>query len=79
MPENNENQQDTLEYPHVSNMTPNILTQKHIRSNYAIIRLGAAADRPTSGNPQTVFYFSTDTYVLSYWTGSAWVDNAAFS
>lgn len=64
---------------HISNATPNIYTQKHIRSDYALINLGLAADRPVEGNAQIIFYFATDTFVLSYWTGEAWKSGSAFS
>ena len=74
MPDNNKN-----EYPHVSEQTPGILTQKHIRSDYALIKIGTAANRPTSGNAQVILYFATDTFVMSYWTGTAWVSGSAFS
>lgn len=35
-------------------------------------RTGVAASRPSSGRFTGDMYFSTDTFVLSAWTGSAW-------
>ncbi len=71
----NQNPDDQQEYGHASNQTPNILTQKHIRSDFAIIRVGLSTDRPTTGNSQLIFWFSSNTNVLSYWntTSETWV------
>lgn len=59
----------------MSEMTPNILTQKHIRNDYAIIKTGLAENKPTEGNAQVIFYFSTDTGEFSYWNGSSWISS----
>ncbi|MCP3681681.1 MAG: hypothetical protein GY861_03230 [bacterium] len=69
------------EYDHVSEKTPNILTQKHMRSDQGVIVLGTAANRPTAGNSQTIFYFATDTFVMSYWDSAneVWKDASAFT
>jgi len=68
-------------YSHVSEVAPNILTGKHIRSDYAIISIGTASERPTKGNSQVIFWFATDTFVLSYWDklSETWKSGAAFS
>lgn len=71
----------TNKYTHVSEVTANILTQKHIRADYAIIKVGTTANKPTDGNSQVSFYFDTDLLTLSYWDKSAeaWVSGSAFS
>ena len=73
------NDQNT--YRHASEQTPNILTQKHIRSDFGIIRVGTAAKRPTKGHAQLIFYFATDTFVMSYWDTSSetWKSGSAFT
>lgn len=38
----------------------------------SVINTGAAASRPSSGTFIGQAYFSTDTFALSIWTGSAW-------
>ncbi len=62
-------------YAHVSEITPGILTNKHIHANYTLIRTGTASERPTKGNAYTSVYLSSDTNVLSFWnkTSESWV------
>ena len=68
-------------YPHVSEITPGILTQKHVRADYLLIKTGLASERPTKGNQYLSLWFSSDTFVLSYWdkTSKTWVDGVAFN
>lgn len=72
--------QDTS-YKHASEQTPNILTQKHIRSDYAIIKVGPTTEKPTSGNSQVSFFFDTTLLTFNYWDKSAeaWVASSALS
>jgi len=65
-------------YSHVSEVAPNILTGKHIRSDYLLFKTGLAADRPTEGNSQTSGYLSSDSNILSYWNKNSktWVEVA---
>ena len=51
---------------------PDAIKQRHIGEGVRFIRAGLAADRPTSGEKEGAFYYATDTFVLSGWTGSAW-------
>lgn len=51
---------------------------RHLQAGYAMIKYGRAVNRPTTTN-EVVFYFSTDTYIMSYWTGTEWVSGSAFS
>ena len=55
--------------PHQSDFLPKIIKQQHIDG--LIIKTGLATDRP-DGSTHIGAYFSTDTLVLSIWTGSAW-------
>jgi hypothetical protein len=67
------------QYIHVSEVTPNILTQKHVKAGFAMVKYGLSTERPAEGNAQLILWFSTDTYKLAYWTGTAWIESAAFS
>lgn len=49
---------------------PGVIHQFHATD--LLIKRGTAANRPTSGNPSCYAYFSTDTFVLSIWTGAVW-------
>lgn len=54
---------------HQSDILPKAIKQEHIDGD--ILKRGKAADRP-NGSSHVKMYFSTDTFVLSVWTGSAW-------
>jgi len=62
-------------FSHVSYVPSNILTAKHIRADYTIIKVGLAAERPTEGNSQVSVFLASDSNVLSYWnkTSASWV------
>jgi len=50
---------------------PFAIKRRHLEDK--VIVFGAAADRPTDGDATNIHtYFSTDTFVLSCWTGSGW-------
>ena len=72
---------DVTSYKHASEQTPNILTQKHVRSDYAIIKVGTTAEMPSEGNQQVSFFFDTTLLTMNYWDKSAeaWVATSAFS
>ncbi len=54
-----------------SDIIPFAVKSRHIDG--IIIKKGVAADRPTDGDAVGVWsWWSTDTFVLSIWTGSAW-------
>lgn len=59
---------------HSSDLIPSTIQQRHLESNLYAIKFGLAADRPvTPGEDSHYFaYFSTDTFVLSCWTGVTW-------
>jgi hypothetical protein len=44
---------------------------RHIEAGGAFVMRGLAADRPTTGDTFP-FYWATDTFVMSAWTGTAW-------
>lgn len=69
--------------PVVPAMTPKtlpagIIGQRNLRAGYTMVKFGLAADRPTTTN-EIVLYFATDTFVMSFWTGTEWKDSAAFT
>lgn len=44
-----------------------------------LLTTGVAASRPTSGAFTGAQYFSTDTFILSVWTGSVWKSTVALT
>lgn len=57
---------------------PRTIKPSHLSSNMFAVFAGDSDDRPDDGTEKR-FWFSTDTKKLSYWTGSTWVESAAFS
>ena len=57
---------------HHSQLTPKLIKQRHIDG--AIIKIGTAADLPTSDSTGILAHFQTDTGVLSIWDGTQWLD-----
>lgn len=53
-----------------SDIFPRTIKQRHIDG--VLLQRGLAANRP-DGTTETLFYFATDTGVLSAWTGTAWL------
>lgn len=63
-----------------SDIAPHILRQYHVREGFSLMKYGLAADRPDTGN-ECLFWFSTDTFVMSYWDSitETWKASAPFS
>ena len=58
---------------HHSQITPKFIKARHLED--VAVRFGTAANRPSDGGAVNVLaYFATDTDTLSYWNGSAYVD-----
>lgn len=57
---------------------PGSIQQLHMSANTAILVIGKSANRPTKGSNTCLFYFATDTGVMSAWNNSAW-KTATFS
>ncbi len=55
-----------------------IIGQRQLKAGFTMVKLGLASERPLTTNEITL-YFATDTYVMSYWTGTGWVSGSAFS
>lgn len=55
-----------------------VVKQRSIEDGLFGIKFGLAADRPETGD-QYRAYFATDTFILSCWTGTAWVSGIAFT
>jgi|GEM_PF-3433892 len=73
----------TPQQPVVPSMTPKtlpagIIGQRNLKAGYTMVKFGLAADRPVTTN-EIVLYFATDTFVMSFWTGTAWKSGSAFS
>lgn len=51
---------------------------RHLQAGYAMIKVGLASSRPNS-TTEVLFFFASDTHVMSFWTGKAWVSGSAFS
>lgn len=76
-------QQSQPQQPVVQQIDPKTIPAGTIRprqlqAGYAMIKVGLAAHRPVKTN-EVVFWFSTDTLIMSYWTGTAWKSGSAFS
>jgi hypothetical protein len=53
---------------------------RHLKANYYMVKVGLATDRPVDGT-STRFYFSSDTFVMSYYDTDTktWKSGSAFS
>lgn len=70
-PQQMEAPQQNLRRLHQSDIPPNTIEQRHLKSMWGIHH-GLAADRP-DGSTHVKAYFATDTGVLSLWSGTAWL------
>lgn len=71
-------QQPIIQQIDLKTIPAGTIRQRHLQAGYTMVKFGLAASRPTTTN-EIVLYFATDTYVMSYWTGSKWVSGSAFS
>lgn len=55
---------------HDSNIPPGIFEQRHIGSEYFLVKIGLDADLP-SGSTRTKLYFAYDTFKFYAWSKSA--------
>ncbi len=55
-----------------------IIGQRQLRAGYTMVKYGLATDRPKT-TTEIVLYFATDTYVLSYWNGTEWIEEITFT
>lgn len=77
--------QQQSQQPVVQPVTPtslpaHIIQPRHLKGNYFMVKIGLAADRPTTSN-EIRFYFATDTFVMSYFDidTQTWKSGSAFS
>jgi len=57
---------------HQQNIASDSVKSRHVGEGVRYLRAGTAADRPSSGEKAGAIWFSTDSFVLSIYTGSAW-------
>lgn len=76
-------QQQTPQQPVVQRFDPKnipagIIGQRNLKAGYTMVKVGNSSERPISTN-EIVLWFSRDTYVMSFWTGTEWKDSSPFT